>query len=114
MKPSSGTTTSRPATSTSCTVRFLANAHPRIEQRVHQVLTAMLLVAAGRGLALAPASARSLHVENVDFMTLAHGGGDTRLDADPERPVELHAIWDRTAVGPVVRRVLGVISEMDE
>jgi DNA-binding transcriptional LysR family regulator len=96
------------------TVRFLANAHPRIEQRVQQVLTATLLVAAGRGLALAPASASSLHVENVEFMTLAHGGGDTRLDADPERPVELHAIWDRTAVGPVVRRVLDVIAEMNE
>ena len=48
-------------------VRFLANAHPRIEQRVHQVLTAMLLVAAERGLALAPASASSLHVEGVVF-----------------------------------------------
>jgi DNA-binding transcriptional LysR family regulator len=89
--------------------RFLANAHPRIEQRVHQVLTAMLLVAAERGLALAPASAASLHVEGVSFRELDHGGGDTRLDADPERPVELHAIWSRHAVSPVVRRVLGVI-----
>ena len=67
-------------------VRFLANAHPRIEQRVHQVLTAMLLVAAERGLALAPASATSLHVEGVVFKELAHGGGDTRLDADPSGP----------------------------
>ncbi|MFC7587281.1 LysR substrate-binding domain-containing protein [Nonomuraea antimicrobica] len=31
------------------TVRFLTNAHPRIEQQVHQILTAVLLVAAGRG-----------------------------------------------------------------
>ena len=30
-------------------VRFFANAHPRIDQRVHQVLTAMLLVSAERG-----------------------------------------------------------------
>ncbi|MEI5675318.1 MULTISPECIES: LysR family transcriptional regulator [unclassified Nocardioides] len=90
-------------------VRFLANAHPRIEQRVHQVLTAMLLAAADRGLALAPASAASLHVEGVVFRELAHGGGDTDLDADPERPVELHAIWSREAVSPVVRRVLDVI-----
>lgn len=93
-------------------VRFLANAHPRIEQRVHQVLTAMLLVAAERGLAIAPASARSLHVEGVVFKWLARGGGDSRLDADPERPVELHAIWAREAVSPVVRRVLGVISDV--
>jgi DNA-binding transcriptional LysR family regulator len=93
-------------------VRFLANAHPRIEQRVHQILTAMLLVAAGRGLALAPATAASLHVEGVVFKELAHGGGDTRLDADPERPVELHAIWARGAVTPVMRRVLDVVAAM--
>ena len=93
-------------------VRFLTNAHPRVEQRVHQVLTAMLLVAAGRGLAVAPASAASLHVEGVVLKELVHGGGDTQLDADPERPVELHAIWPRTAVTPVVRRVLDVIGEV--
>jgi DNA-binding transcriptional LysR family regulator len=92
------------------TVRFLANAHPRIEQRVHQVLTAMLLVAAERGIAVAPASAASLHVQGVVFRPLAHGGGDTRLDADPERPVELHAIWARDTSSPVVRRVLEVIA----
>ncbi len=94
------------------TVRFLTNAHPRIEQRVHQVLTSMLLVAAGRGLALAPASASSLAVTGVVFQPLVHGGGDPQLDADPERPVELHAIWSRDAVSPVVRRVLGVIDEV--
>ena len=96
------------------TVRFLANAHPRVEQRVHQVLTAMLLVAAGRGLAIAPASATSLHVEGVVLKDLVHGGGDTQLDADPERPVELHAIWPRAAVTPVVRRVLGVVTKVVE
>ena len=94
------------------TARFLANAHPRIDQRVHQVLTVLLLVAAGRGLALVPSSAASLHVEGVVLKDLVHGGGDTRLDADPERPVELHAIWPRESVTPVVRRVLGVISEV--
>lgn len=94
-------------------VRFLANAHPRVEQRVHQVLTAMLLVSADRGLALAPASAALLQVEGVVFRDLAHGGGDTRLDADPERPVELHAIWSRQAVSPVVRRALEVIEATD-
>lgn len=96
------------------TVRFLANAHPRIEQRVHQVLTAILLVAAERGLGLAPASASSLHVEGVVFKKLDHGGGDTRLDADPERPVELHAIWARGSITPVMRRVLDVVAEVTE
>jgi DNA-binding transcriptional LysR family regulator len=95
-------------------VRFLANAHPRIEQRVHQVLTAMLLVAADRGLALAPASATSLQVEGVVFKDLAHGGGDLRLDADPERPVELYAVWSRQSVTPVVRRVLDVVTQVAE
>ena len=93
-------------------VRFLANAHPRLDQRVHQVLTAILLVAADRGLTLAPASAASLGVSGVVFLPLDHGGGDARLDADPERPVELHAIWSRESVSPVVRRVLDVISAM--
>ena len=93
-------------------VRFLANAHPRIEQRVHQVLTAILLVAADRGLALAPASAASLRILGVAFKELAHGGGDTTLDADPERPVELHAIWARGGVTPAVRRVLDVVTSV--
>ncbi len=93
-------------------VRFLANAHARVEQRVQQVLTAMLLVAAGRGLAFVPASAASLHVEGVVLKELVHGGGDTQLDADPERPVELHAIWSREPAVPVVRRALGVIAQV--
>ncbi len=64
-------------------VRFLTNAHPRIEQRVHQVLTAVLLVAAERGVTLAPASVASLGVEGVVFKKLVHGGGDSNLDLDP-------------------------------
>jgi DNA-binding transcriptional LysR family regulator len=91
-------------------VRFFANAHPRVDQRVHQVLTAMLLVSAERGVTLAPASAASLHVDGVVFKELSHHGGDTRVDADPDRPVELHAIWSREAVTPVVRRVLDVVT----
>jgi DNA-binding transcriptional LysR family regulator len=94
------------------TVRFLASAHPRIEQRVQQVLTAMLLVAAESGVALVPASAASLGVAGVAFLPLDHGGGDTRLDADAERPIELHAIWSRGAVSPVVRRVLEVVTHV--
>jgi DNA-binding transcriptional LysR family regulator len=90
-------------------VRFLANAHPRIEQRVHQVLTAVVLVAAGRGLALAPSSAASLTVPGVVFQQLVHGGGDTALDADPGHPVEVYAVWSRGPVPPVVRRVLDIL-----
>lgn len=90
-------------------VRFLTNAHPRIEQRVHQVLTAVVLVAAGRGLALAPSSAASLTVPGVVFRQLVHGGGDPALDADPEHPVEVYAVWSRGPVPPVVRRVLDIL-----
>jgi len=94
-------------------VRFLANAHPRVEQRVHQVLTAVLLVAAERGVALAPASATSLGVEGVVTRPLLEGGGDRDLDVDPERPVELHVIWSRDPrPTPVVRRVLAVVEEV--
>jgi len=95
-------------------VRFLANSRPHIEQSVHQVLTGMLLVAAERGLALVPASAAGLHVDGVVFKDLEHHGGDSRLDADPERPVELHAIWSRGNVTPVVRRALDVVTSMSE
>ena len=91
-------------------VRFFANAHPRIDQRVHQVLTAMLLVSAERGVTLAPASAASLKVDGVVFKELAHHDVDARVDADPDRPVELHAIWSREALTPVVRRVLDVVT----
>ena len=51
-------------------------------------------------------------VSGVVFAELAHGGGRTGLDADPERPVELHAIWDRSSVSPVVRRVLDVVRDV--
>lgn len=95
-------------------VRFFANAHPDIDQRVHQVLTALLLVSAGRGVALVPASSASLRIDGVVFKDLAEHGGDTRVDADPQRPVELHAIWLRGPVSPVVRRVLGVMTRMGD
>jgi DNA-binding transcriptional LysR family regulator len=90
-------------------VRFLANARPKIEQRVHQVLTVLLLVAADRGLTLAPASATSLAIPGIVFKDLVQSGGDTALDADPKRPVELYAVWSRESESPVVRRVLDVM-----
>jgi DNA-binding transcriptional LysR family regulator len=86
------------------TVRFLAEWHPRIEQRVHQILTVILLVAAGRGVALVPASARGLGVEGVRYCDL-DGAGDS---------VELHAIWRRNAANPVLQRVLTMLPEHRE
>ena len=83
------------------TVRFLADAHPRIEQRVQQILTVILLVAAGRGVALVPASARSLGVEGVTYCDVGV----------PGEPVELNAIWNRDTTNPVVQRVLAMLPE---
>ncbi|TCO44524.1 DNA-binding transcriptional LysR family regulator [Kribbella antiqua] len=83
------------------TVRFLADSHPRIEQRVQQILTVILLTAAGRGVALVPASARNLGVEGVTYCELAGSG----------EPVELHAIWNRDSTSPVLRRVLAKLDD---
>lgn len=88
-------------------VHVLLNAHPRVEQQVHQVLTAMLLVAAGRGVALAPASARHLGIAGVEFVAL-------RMPAGDELPVELHAIWPRAEPTPLIRRVVRVLARVAE
>jgi DNA-binding transcriptional LysR family regulator len=88
------------------TVRYLVNAQGRIEQRVQQVLTAILLVAAGEGLAFVPATARRLGVEGVVFKELVQMGDHEHAFTDPTRPVELHAIWQRGALPPLLRNVL--------
>ncbi|MBP2326425.1 DNA-binding transcriptional LysR family regulator [Kibdelosporangium banguiense] len=97
------------------TVQFLTNAHPRIEQQVHQILTAVLLVAAGRGVALAPASARSLGINGVVLRDLIRGGSDP-LNGNSGvagKPVELHAIWDRGSTNPALWRVLDLLPSLD-
>jgi DNA-binding transcriptional LysR family regulator len=91
------------------TVRFLTNAHPRVEQEVHQILTAVLLVAAGRGCAFVPASARSLGIEGVAYRELVDGGGDPDGSEITGKPVELHAIWARGRRKAVLRRALTVL-----
>jgi len=88
------------------TVRYLVNAQARVEQRVQQVLTAVLLVAAGEGLALVPATATALGVEGVVFKELVELGGHEHANTDPGRPVELHAIWPRGGTSPMLRSVL--------
>ncbi|MFI5735688.1 LysR substrate-binding domain-containing protein [Kribbella sp. NPDC051587] len=83
------------------TVRFLAGSQHHITQRVQQVLTVVLLVTAGRGIALVPDSARDLGVPGVRFQQLDLAGA----------PVELHAIWARDSTSPVLRRVRAMLSE---
>ncbi|UYM03413.1 LysR family transcriptional regulator [Solicola gregarius] len=90
------------------TVRFLVNGHSRIEQHVQQILTAVLLVAAGEGVAFVPASTAALGVPGVVYKTLMDFGGG-HPDSDPARPVELHAIWARGGLTPMVRLVLHLV-----
>ena len=90
------------------TVRYLVNGHPRIEQRVQQILTAVLLVAAGEGVALVPASASALGVAGVVYKPLADLEGG-HPDSDPARPVELHAMWARGGLTTLLRQVLHLV-----
>ena len=94
------------------TVRFLVNGHARIVQHVQQILTAVLLVAAGEGVALVPASATALGVSGVVFKPLQDLEGG-HPDSDPSRPVELHAIWARGGMTPLLRQVLRHVEEVN-
>ncbi|WP_019810889.1 LysR family transcriptional regulator [Saccharomonospora halophila] len=95
------------------TVRFLVNGQAHIVQRVQQILTAVLLVAAGEGVALVPASATALGVDGVVYLPIADLEGGHR-DRDPSRPVELHAIWARGGLTPLVRQALGLVQRSGE
>lgn len=95
------------------TVRFLFNGHPRITQRVQQILTAVLLVAAGEGVALVPASATALKVDGVVYRALTDVFGG-HPDSDPARPVELHAIYPRQGLTPLLREVLRLVARSAE
>jgi DNA-binding transcriptional LysR family regulator len=90
------------------TVRFLVNGHSRIEQHVQQILTALLLVAAGEGVAFVPGSSALLGVPGVAWKSLNDLGGG-HPDSDPSRPVELHVIWARGTLTPMLRRVLNLV-----
>jgi len=92
------------------TVRFLFNGHA---QHVQQILTAVLLVAAGEGVALVPASATALRVDGVVYKPLTDIAGG-HPDSDPARPVELHAIWPRGNLTPMLRKVLHLVQRSAE
>ena len=95
------------------TVRFLFNGHAHIKQHVQQILTAVLLVAAGEGVALVPASATALRVDGVVYKSLTDIAGG-HPDSDPARPVELHAIWPRGNLTPMLRKVLHLVQRSAE
>lgn len=93
------------------TVRFLVNGHSHIVQHVQQILTAMVLVAAGEGVALVPASAATLGVPGLVYKRLNDLEGG-HPDSDPARPVELHAIWARGGLTPLRRQILHHIQDV--
>lgn len=93
------------------TVRFLVNGQSQIVQHVQQILTAVLLVAAGEGVALVPASTAALGVPGVTYKRLDDLEGG-HPDSDPLRPVELHAIWARGGLTPLLRQVLHHVQEI--
>ncbi|GAA3704471.1 LysR family transcriptional regulator [Zhihengliuella alba] len=77
-------------------VRHMPVEHGNVIHSVSQILTMVSLVAAGRGVAFVPESARRLGIEGVEYVPLASAGGDA---------VELHAIWHRGTRNPAVARL---------
>jgi DNA-binding transcriptional LysR family regulator len=85
------------------TDRVLAPVAYRSTHYLTQVHTMVGLVAAGRGIALVPASATHLRLDGVRFRELA-----TR----PEDRVELHAVWRRTAPSPALLRIIALLDTL--
>ena len=69
---------------------------------VDQVLTMMLLVSAGLGIAFVPDSVRRLGIDGVRLLPLATEATD---------PVELHLLWARDSRNPALRRVLETLQD---
>ena len=78
-------------------VRQIPIEHGNVVHTVSQILTMVALVAAGRGVAFVPESAQLLGVDGVSYLHLPGLAPDS---------VELHAIWNRKAHNPALRRML--------
>lgn len=81
-------------------VRLVPVEHRNEVHSVSQVLTMVALVAAGRGVAFVPESARLLGIGGVSYLRLAGASTDV---------VELHAIWARGTNNPALARLLQVL-----
>ncbi|MGP0221978.1 MULTISPECIES: LysR family transcriptional regulator [unclassified Paenarthrobacter] len=82
-------------------VRLIPIRHENVVHTVSQILTMVSLVAAKRGVAFVPHSAKVLGLQGVEFLNLAGGEAE---------PVELHAIWRRKVENPALRRLLKELS----
>ena len=81
-------------------VRLLPIEHRNEVHSVSQILTMVALVAAGRGVAFVPESARLLGIGGVSYLRLAGATTDV---------VELHALWARGTRNPALERLLDVM-----
>jgi DNA-binding transcriptional LysR family regulator len=81
-------------------VRLMPIEHHNVVHTVSQILTMVALVAAGRGVAIVPESARTLHLEGVSYLQLEGVASDA---------VQLHAIWNRKSTNPALARVLDLL-----
>ena len=83
-------------------VSLIPVAHENVVHSVSQILTMVWLVAAGRGVAIVPASAARLGISGVEFAPLHTSVRD---------PVELHALWLRESRNPALRQALQVLEQ---
>ena len=81
-------------------VRLVEVEHRNVVHTVSQVLTMVALVAAGRGIAFVPESARLLGIDGVSYHRLASSSSGS---------VELHALWDRTSKNPALHHLLDLL-----
>ena len=81
-------------------VRLIPIEHHNVIHTVSQILTMVALVAAGRGVAIVPESARTLHLEGVSYLQLEGVASDA---------VQLHAIWNRDSTNPALARALELL-----
>jgi DNA-binding transcriptional LysR family regulator len=83
-------------------VGLIPVAHENVVHSVSQILTMVWLVAAGRGIAVVPASAIRLGIANVVYVP---------LHTPVREPVELDALWLRDSRNPALREVRNVLKQ---
>lgn len=86
-------------------VRYIAVEHSNVVHVVSQILTMCSLVAAGRGVAFVPESARLLGLPGVTFLELSDV---------PHGVVQLHAIWNQDSKNPALHEFLRFLHPMHD
>ena len=81
-------------------VRLLPVTDDQVVHSVSQILTMLILVSGGRGIAFVPGSAALLGIDGVEFLP---------IEGLPADPVELHLLWHRSASNPALGAVLDTL-----